>query len=47
MTDITPYTCPVCGGRLCVDTQYPDRIYCDTCNYPEPDEEDENEQADT
>lgn len=35
MTDFTPYVCPVCGGRLCVDTQYPDRIYCDTCEYEE------------
>lgn len=26
-------TCPECGGRLCVDPQYPDRVYCDTCEY--------------
>lgn len=31
--DKTTGTCPVCGGNLCVDVQYPDRIYCDTCGY--------------
>lgn len=45
MIDTTAGTCPRCGGRLYVDTQYPDETHCDTCNYP--DEEDENEQADT
>lgn len=35
MTDCTAGTCPVCGGRLCVDTEEPDRVYCDTCSYPE------------
>lgn len=25
--------CPKCGGKLCVDLQYPDRVYCDTCEY--------------
>lgn len=33
MTDYPLYSCPVCGGRLCVDMQYPDRIHCDTCEY--------------
>lgn len=33
MTDMTAGVCPVCGGRLCVDVQYPDRVYCDTCEY--------------
>lgn len=31
--DKTAGTCPVCGGNLCVDVQYPDRVYCDTCGY--------------
>ena len=31
--DTTAGTCPVCGGNLCVDVQYPDRVYCDTCGY--------------
>lgn len=31
--DKTAGTCPVCGGNLCVDVQYPDRVYCDTCDY--------------
>ena len=38
MIDMTAGTCPRCGGRLYV-AQYPDEIHCDTCNYPEPDEE--------
>ena len=33
MTDNTAGICPECGGRLCVDMQYPDRVYCDTCDY--------------
>lgn len=31
--DKTAGTCPACGGNLCVDMQYPDRVYCDTCDY--------------
>lgn len=31
--DKTAGTCPVCGGKLCVDVQCPDRVYCDTCDY--------------
>ena len=46
MTDYTSLTCPRCGGRLCVDVQYPDRLYCDTCEDPdEPDEEDQRIQT--
>ena len=41
MIDYATHPCPRCGGRLYVDTQYPDDIHCDTCNYPEPEEEDE------
>ena len=33
MTYDTSLTCPRCGGRLCVDVQYPYRLYCDTCEY--------------
>lgn len=33
LEDRTAGTCPVCGGHLCVDLQYPDRVYCDTCEY--------------
>lgn len=33
MEDYTVGDCPVCGGRLYVDTQYPDVIKCDTCEY--------------
>ena len=36
MEDRTAGTCPECGGTLCVDTQYPDRVYCDTCEYELP-----------
>ena len=35
MTDYLTRVCPYCGGRLCVDTQYPDRVFCDTCEYEE------------
>lgn len=31
--DKTAGICPLCGGRLCVDPQCPDRVYCDTCEY--------------
>ena len=31
--DKTAGTCPKCGGKLCVDVQYPDRVYCDTCEF--------------
>lgn len=31
--DKTAGTCPECGGNLCVDMQYPDHVYCDTCDY--------------
>lgn len=39
MIDFTAGTCPRCGGRLYVDTQYPDDVRCDTCEYPETDAE--------
>lgn len=35
MIDYAIGDCPVCGGRLCVDVQYPDLVYCDTCVYPD------------
>lgn len=31
--DKTAGTCPECGGKLFVDIQYPDRVYCDLCEY--------------
>ena len=33
MIDYTVGVCPECGGRLYVDSQYPDEIQCDTCDY--------------
>ena len=44
MTDYLTRHCPRCGGRLCVDTQYPDYVFCDTCSYPEPDEQETADQ---
>ena len=43
MLDNTAGICPRCGGRLYVDTQHPDEIHCDTCNYPEEDEKGEED----
>ena len=36
MTDNLTRTCPRCGGRMCVNSTDPDRVYCDTCDYEEP-----------
>lgn len=46
MTDYLTRPCPVCGGRLCVDVQYPDRVFCDTCAYSEPPDPDADPDAD-
>lgn len=35
MTDYLTRVCPNCGGRLCVNSSDPDRVYCDTCEYEE------------
>ena len=35
MTDYLTRVCPECGGRLCVNSTDPDRVYCDTCEYEE------------
>lgn len=35
MIDMTAGICPRCGGRLYVDTQYPDETHCETCTYPD------------
>lgn len=35
MTDYLTRACPECGGRLCVNSTDPDRVYCDTCEYEE------------
>lgn len=35
MTDYLTRVCPECGGRLCVNSSDPDRVYCDTCEYEE------------
>lgn len=35
MEDRLTRTCPVCGGALLVDVQYPDHVWCDTCGYEE------------
>lgn len=35
MTVYIADTCPICGGQLCMDTQDPDRVFCDTCDYEE------------
>lgn len=34
MTDYLSRACPVCGGLLWIDTQYPDEVHCATCEYP-------------
>lgn len=35
MTDYLTRACPECGGRLCVNSTDPERVYCDTCDYEE------------
>lgn len=35
MTDYLTRVCPNCGGRLCVNSSDPERVYCDTCEYEE------------
>lgn len=35
MTDYLTRVCPNCGGRLCVNSSDPDRVYCDTCEHEE------------
>ena len=35
MTDYLTRVCPNCGGRLCVNSTDPERVYCDTCEYEE------------
>lgn len=39
MTDYLTRVCPECGGRLCVNSSDPERVYCDTCEYQEPESE--------
>ena len=33
MTDYLTRVCPECGGRLCVNSSDPDRVYCNTCEH--------------